>query len=184
MSRPLRRRQSVSPQPPPKEERKEKPSSEIDLDDVLRMAREADERAKSEEPEPKKKGTRRPPKDGPEPPPQPEVIEPDPEFVSMCQWGVGAGVDFMSLRLDWSDPGIHWKEKVSFLCARIIQRIQPMEPSLTTDLITVGGYTLLWALPNVTAQRAIKRTRKDTHTLGNDGERKNPSDAPSTATGG
>lgn len=179
MSRRQTRPRPLSPNPQPlKEEKRERPSSEIDLDEVLKLAREADEQAKAE-PEPaKKKRVKAEPTNG-QAAPEVVVIEPDPEFVSMCQWGVGAGVDFMKLRLDWSDPGIHWKEKVAFIAARIVQRIQPMQPSLTTDLITIGGYAALWALPNVTAQRAIKRTAKNQNLVGNDGERKD-AQAPGT----
>ena len=134
------------PQPTnrPSQERKPplksvKRSSEIDVDEVLRLAREADEAAKAE-PEPPKAKRRK------EPGPAPvavAVIEPDPEFIAMCQWGVGSLTELASVKLDWSDPGIHWKEKVSTLVARIIQRIQPMEPSLTTDLLMIGGYTAM-----------------------------------------
>jgi hypothetical protein len=159
-------------QPP----RNVKHSSEIDVDEVLRLAKEADELAQ-QEPEPPK-ARRKKAASGPgEAVAVIETIEPDPEFVEMCKWGVGSVTELASVKLDWSDPGIHWKEKVSTLIARIIQRIQPMQPSLTTDLLMIGGYTALWAIPNVSATIAAKRATANKNALGNNGKRENVQDA-------
>jgi hypothetical protein len=181
MSRRIRQVTSRPPQDennPPK--RSAKPSSEIDVDEVLRLAKEADEAAK-DEPEPPK---RRAKKEQPEAASVPFVqVQPDPEFVEMCKWGVGSVVGIAERRLDWSDPGIHWKEKVSTIIARIVTRIQPMEPSLLTDCIILGGYTALWAIPNVEATIQAKRAAKNSHALGNHGERKNLQDEGTTQPG-
>jgi hypothetical protein len=173
MSRPMKttsRRPEKSPQ-----ERSAKPSSEIDVDEVLRLAREADEAAKQEPEPPRAKRKKAEPGNG-QAVTVVETIEPDPEFIAMCQWGVGSLTELANVKLDWSDPGIHWKTKVSTLVARVIERIQPMQPSLTTDLLMIGGYTALWAIPNVSATIAAKRATKDKNALGNNGERKNLQD--------
>jgi hypothetical protein len=157
---------------------------------VLRLAREADEQAKSE-PEPKK-GKRKAQRVSNSEPAQPvdvEVIEPpDPEFVEMCKWGVGSVVDIANQKFDWSDPGIHWKEKVSTAVARIITRLQPMEPSLTTDLIIISGYVALWAIPNVSAQVTAKRvlakrTSANNPDIRDNGQRQNVQDARDATAG-
>jgi hypothetical protein len=166
MSRPMKK-ESIERKPP---QRNVKHSSEIDVDEVLRLAKEADDLAKLE-PEPPK-ARRKKAEPGPsEAVAHIETIEPDPEFVEMCKWGVGSLTELASVKLDWSDPGIHWKEKVSTLVARIIQRIQPMQPSLTTDLLMIGGYTALWAIPNVSATIAAKRATAHKNALGNNGKR-------------
>ncbi len=157
----------------------ERPSSEIDIDEVLRLAREADEQAQAE-PEPPKRKPRKHAVNG-ENVREVQVIETDPEFVEMCKWGVGSVVDIAHAKLDWSDPGIHWKDKVSTIVARIIQRLQPMEPSLLTDCIILGGYTALWAIPNVSATIEAKRTAKNPPTLRNDWKRED-TQAPGTLT--
>ena len=158
--------ESESPQ------KSERPSSEIDVDEVLRLAREADERAKLEPEVPKRGRRKTQPVNGQEVSETPApVIETDPEFVEMCKWGVGSVVEIAQRRLDWSDPGIHWKEKVSTIVARIVQRLQPMEPSLLTDCLIVSGYTALWVLPNVASTLEAKRRAKDTAAVRNDGKR-------------
>jgi len=161
--------------PPPKND--VKPSSEIDVDEVLKLAREADEAAKAE-PEAPRRGRRK--EKGAtngtateNETIRPVVVEPDPEFIAMCQWGVGSVVDIAKQKMDWSDPGIHWKERMSVVIARLINRFQPMEPSWVTDLTIIGGYTALWVIPNVSAERAAKNQIA----LRNDGKRENVQDA-------
>src|SRR4029077_2141836 len=136
---------------PPK--RNEGRSSEINLEEILSLAREVDAEAQAEPEEKPKRGRKK--KDAKAPPaelaPEPVLLVADPEFEAMLNWGVGSAVDFAKLKLDWTEPGIHWRLKVSVMLSRLIQRIQPMSESWVTDLITIGGYTALWVVPNVSA---------------------------------
>jgi hypothetical protein len=143
----------LSPEKKPLQKRSDVPSSAIDVNEILRLAREVDANAQEEpeEKENKKRGARK--KKGTEPravlPDEPVLIITDPEFEAMIQWGVSTGVDVCIEKLDWSEPGKHWREKVSVMLSRLIQRVQPMANSWVTDLITLGGYTALWVVPNV-----------------------------------
>jgi hypothetical protein len=151
----------------------EKPSSAINVNEVLQLAAEVD-RATEAEPEeqPKKKrgGGRK--KDRPAEPEAEMVIEnppPDPEFIAMCNWGVGAGVDAVKEQFDWTEPGIHWRVKVAECFARIIDRLRPMQPGPLTDLFTAGGYVGLWVVSNVSANR----TAKSKDSIRDNGKREN-----------
>lgn len=132
-------------------------SSEIDIDEIIRLASDVDDATK-DEPEPKR--TRKVRVSSGKDDSQSEtaapvvVIQPDPEFVEMVQWGVETGVDFARMKLDWSEPGKQWREKVSVIIARLVQRISPVQPGPMADLITLSGYCALWIIPNIAVAAA------------------------------
>lgn len=137
------------------------------------------ERAVEAEPEPEKK-TKRGRKPRTPPADSPDIVEmpveappPDPEFVAMANWGVGAGVDAVKKKFDWTEPGVHWRVKVAECLASLVNRIRPMAPGPLTDALTAGGYISIWIIANVSAQR----TAKDTNTVRDDGQRQDVQDA-------
>ena len=150
------------------------PSSEVNVDDILALAREVDAQAQAEPEEPKKKTRKKAQAETAQADvlPAEPLFPPDPEFMEMLQWGVGQAVEVAKLKLDWSEPGIHWRSKVTVMVARLWVRLQPMSESWVTDLITLGGYSALWIVPNVTS-----RVRKSPASDRNDGNGQNIQDA-------
>jgi len=131
---------------------KEKLSSEINLDDIERLAREIDE-INSRQSEPssgkKKKGGTRSEKtsDNKEDPIEPEIIPPDPEFIFMIKHGSNLGVDFMKEQLDLIEPGATTREKLGICCARLAIKLTPIgEDTVVSNLACIAGYLGFWIL--------------------------------------
>ena len=174
-------RQKTNPNPNPEKSPQQRknggPSSEINLDEIFSLAREVDAQAQAEPEEPPAKRKRKRAanenygKVAAEPEPVP-VLPTDPEFEEMIHWGVGQAVETAKIKLDWSEPGPHWRQKVTVMIARLWVRLQPMSDSWVTDLITLGGYTALWVAPNVS-----NGVRKNPAPNRNDGNRQDLQDA-------
>jgi hypothetical protein len=116
----------------------------------------------------KKKG------DTPEAIEQPEALAYDPGFEVMLVDVTGEFVDLAKRKYNWSEPGDHWREKTGAALSRLLQRIQPMKPGPISDLITLGGYIALWAVPNVISSNGVNA---GSAAPGNDGQRENTQDA-------
>lgn len=125
----------------------EKPK--IMLDEITRLAEEVDALNKEEESQPKgrRKATeRRGSGTLVDPEVIPPTVEPDPEFEFMVKHGAGEGINFLKKKMNLMDPGITTKTKVGEAITRMIGRIQPVESSWFTDLLTIAGYLLFWFL--------------------------------------
>lgn len=92
----------------------------------------------------------------------------DPGFESMLVDVTGEFVDLAKRKYNWSEPGAHWREKTGAALSRLLQRIQPMKPGPLSDLITLGGYLALWAVPNVISSNGVNAGEASP---GNDGKR-------------
>lgn len=142
---------------------------EINLDDLLKLAEDADRFALEDEPEPKRRRKKKA-----EEPEEPETIGDDGEPMEPMdpEWGImwvsltGEGVQQMVDHFDWTDPGIHWKEKVGQALARISHRLTGLGQGKYTDIGIVVGYVGLWVGSNA----AIGKT-KSPGLIGNDGKR-------------
>lgn len=78
-----------------------------------------------------------------------EVIKPmSPEFPGMVTGLVGCGTTFMTLKLEWMDPGQKWKEDVGGALARIIHHYMPVG-SEHADLMILFGYLSMYVTTNL-----------------------------------
>lgn len=145
----------------------------IDLDAIERLAAEVDSINQQEEQGKKKRKPRTStaassPGATPETPAEP-VFTPDPEFQFMVTHCTAGAIEQIKTRLDWTDPGLMWKEKVGYTVFKLINRIQPMGDSWLTDLATLGGYFALWSASNVLFE---ERPSPNPNPVRNDGDGK------------
>ena len=133
----------------------ENPFSDKDLSEIERMSRDLDRLAESTpEPPPAKKGRSKketPPEETGEEG-QEDLIEYDPEFIAMVRYGWDEVVINNAVeRLNWTEPGPHWRSKTSDCIARMIQR-RMAEGKRIPDWLILLSYTALWAGPNMVSQ--------------------------------
>ena len=95
-------------------------------------------------------------------------IEYDPEFEIMLSGLVSDAVDACRASLDWSDPGMHWRQKVGGCIARIIQKRLPVSQRIPDELVLLG-YLLIWIVPNAAISRNGNGTGADKDSPRNDG---------------
>jgi len=144
----------------------------MNLDEITRLARDADLAAQAEPASPRKKRAKKDSQGDPETPAPVAPIAYDPEFETMIVFAVGGGVDALKEKLDWTEPGMHWREKVGQCFSRLVQRIQPMTPGPMADVVTLLGYIAVWSVPNVAIGNAT-----GTDSVGNHGVGENVEDA-------
>ncbi len=127
----------------------------IDMAAIEKLAAEIDVINAQEETGPKKRkkkatatGTDSPKDLGEGPEPEP-MFTPDPEFQFMISHITSGAIEIAKRKLDWTDPGVQWKEKVGLTVFKLSQRITPMGDSWMTDVATLLGYVGLWSASNV-----------------------------------
>lgn len=78
-----------------------------------------------------------------------EVVKPmSPEFPGMVTGLVGCGTTFMTLKMDWMDPGEKWKADVGGALARVIHHYMPVG-SEHADLMILFGYISMYVTTNL-----------------------------------
>lgn len=162
----------------------------IDLGAIEKLAAEVDMLNKLEEtPGKKKRKSKSSPKQlGEDGPGQPEtetaaepLIEPDPEFQFMISHVTSGAIEGIKKKLNWSDPGLQWKEKVGLTVFRLSQRIKPMGDSWLTDVATLVGYVGLWSASNVLFD---ERASPNPNPVRDNGERKDVQNERTLGPGG
>jgi len=70
----------------------------------------------------------------------------DPEFNIMVIHGTDQCFDWAKARFRLMEPGETTRQKTGLLIAKLLDRLQPMEPGPWAEAATVLGYLSLWAL--------------------------------------
>lgn len=111
---------------------------------------------------------------------------PDPEFEVLLMFGTSKGIDVMKDTFNLVEPGQMTRKKIASACARLIARIQPMQPGPLADVVVIAGYLGLWvATGRKEDERSSTGTGRETSQTdtGDNGERKDDVHAPSPTTG-